>query len=105
VVDIEVPDDELVVRLAGRRMCRCGASYHIKFNPPKVNMICDMCAGKLYQRDDDTQIAVKTRLSAYYKQTHPLIDYYKNKGLLHTVDGTGEIDSIFKMITAILDKE
>jgi adenylate kinase len=105
VIDIEVPDDELIVRLAGRRMCRCGASYHIKFNPPKVNMTCDICAGKLHQRDDDTQTAVKTRLSAYYKQTHPLIDYYKNKGLLRTVNGTGGIDGIFKMITGILDKE
>lgn len=103
VIDIAVPDEELVERLAGRRMCRCGASYHVMFNPPGVEGICDMCGKELYQRDDDTETAVKTRLEAYYSQTHPLIDLYKEKGLLQTVNGTGGIEDIFQQITALID--
>jgi len=104
VIDIEVPDEELVARLAGRRMCKCGASYHATFNPPKEDGICDVCGGKLYQRDDDTESSVKTRLVAYYNQTHPLIDYYIDKGLLRTVSGTGGIEDIFGEITVVIDK-
>lgn len=104
VIDIVVPDQELVERLAGRRMCRCGASYHLKFNPPKVSGKCEFCGGDLYHRDDDTETAVKTRLAAYYGQTHPLIDYYSDEELLQTVDGTGSINDIFKEITALLDR-
>jgi len=104
VIDIKVQDEELVARLAGRRMCKCGASYHVKFNPPKKNGICDVCDGELYQRDDDTESSVKTRLVAYYNQTHPLIDYYTDKGLLHTVSGTGDIKDIFGEITVVIDR-
>lgn len=104
VIDIKVQDEELVARLAGRRMCKCGASYHVKFNPPKRDGICDVCSGELYQRDDDTESSVKTRLVAYYNQTHPLIDYYTDKGLLHTVSGTGDIGDIFGEITVVIDK-
>ena len=104
VIDIKVPDDELVARLAGRRMCKCGASYHVKFNPPKKDGICDVCSRELYQRDDDTESSVKTRLVAYYNQTHPLIDYYTDKRLLHTVSGTGDIEDIFGEITVVIDK-
>ena len=104
VIDIKVPDKELVARLAGRRMCKCGASYHVKFNPPKKDGICDVCSRELYQRDDDTESSVKTRLVAYYNQTHPLIDYYTDKGLLHTVSGTGGIEDIFGEITIVIDK-
>jgi adenylate kinase len=104
VIDIEVPDEELVARLAGRRMCKCGASYHATFNPPKEDGICDVCCGELYQRDDDTESSVKTRLVAYYNQTHPLIDYYIDKGLLRTVSGTGGIEDIFGEITVVIDK-
>jgi len=103
VIDIEVPDEELVVRLAGRRMCKCGASYHVTFNPPKEDGICDVCGRELYQRDDDTERSVKTRLVAYYNQTHPLIDYYTDKGLLRTVSGTGGIEDIFGEITVVID--
>jgi adenylate kinase len=103
VIDIEVPDNELVARLAGRRMCRCGASYHVKFNPPNKEELCDTCEGELYQRDDDTESAVKTRLKAYYKQTHPLIDFYSERQLLQTVNGTGSIEDIFQEITAVVD--
>ena len=104
VIDIKVQDEELVARLAGRRMCKCGASYHVKFNPPKRDGICDVCSGELYQRDDDTESSVKTRLVAYYNQTHPLIDYYTDKGLLRTVSGTGGIEDIFGEITVVIDK-
>jgi adenylate kinase len=104
VIDIKVQDEELVARLAGRRMCKCGASYHIKFNPPKEDGICNVCSGELYQRDDDTESSVKTRLVAYYNQTHPLIDHYTDKGLLHTVSGTGDIEDIFGEITVVIDK-
>jgi adenylate kinase len=104
VIDIEVPDHELVGRLAGRRMCTCGASYHVKFNPPKKDGICDVCSGQLYQRDDDTESSVKTRLVAYYNQTHPLIDYYTDKGLLRTVNGTGDIKDIFSEITVVIER-
>ena len=104
VIDIEVPDGELVARLAGRRMCKCGVSYHVTFNPPKEDGICDVCSGDLYQRDDDTESSVKTRLVEYYNQTHPLIDYYTDKGLLRTVSGTGGIEDIFGEITVIIDK-
>jgi len=104
VIDIEVPDEELVARLAGRRMCKCGASYHVTFNPPKEDGICDVCDGELYQRDDDTESSVKTRLVAYYNQSHPLIDYYTDKGLLRTVSGTGGIEDIFTGITSVIDK-
>ncbi len=103
VIDIEVPDDELIERLAGRRMCRCGASYHMVFNPPKVNGICDICSDELYHRDDDTQAAVKTRLAAYYKQTHPLIDYYNEKGLVRTVSGSGGIKDISQQIKTVIN--
>jgi adenylate kinase len=104
VIDIEVPDDELVARLAGRRMCKCGASYHVKFNPPKKDGMCDVCSGELYQRDDDTESSVKTRLVAYYNQTHPLIDYYSDKGLLRTVSGTRGIEDIFGEITVVIER-
>lgn len=104
VIDIEVPDKELVARLAGRRMCKCGASYHVTFNPPKEDGICDVCGGELYQRDDDTESSVKTRLIAYYNQTHPLIDYYTGKGLLRTVSGTGGIEDISTEIIVVIDK-
>ncbi len=104
VIDIKVQDEELVARLAGRRMCKCGASYHVKFNPPKKDGICNVCSGELYQRDDDTESSVKTRLVAYYNQTHPLIDYYTDKGLLRNVSGTGDIENIFGEITVVVDK-
>lgn len=104
VLNIDVPDDELVIRLGGRRMCRCGASYHIKFNPPEKDGICDTCGGILYQRDDDKDDAIRQRLKVYQEQTQPLIDYYDRMGILVTVDGTGDIDEVFADICYVLDK-
>ncbi|RZN14952.1 MAG: adenylate kinase [Methanosarcinales archaeon] len=103
VLNITVPDEELLKRLSGRRMCKCGASYHTEFNPPKIMNVCDVCGSTLYQRDDDKEEAIKNRLKVYAKQTQPLIDYYSNLSMLKTVDGTESIDKIFAEITSILD--
>jgi adenylate kinase len=103
VVSVEVDKEELVRRLTGRRTCReCGAMYHIMFNPPKKEGVCDKCEGELYQRDDDNEATVRSRLDVYEKQTFPLIRYYKDKGLLRTIDGVGDINVIFDRITSIL---
>ena len=79
-LNIDVPDAELVKRVTGRRMCKCGATYHVQFNKPKVEGKCDACGGDLYQRADDTEATVKQRLKAYHAQTQPLIDYYNKRG-------------------------
>jgi len=104
VLNLEVPDEELVERISGRLMCNCGASYHRTFNPPKKDEICDICGGKVFQRADDKEEAVKTRLSVYKKQTEPLIDYYAKQGVLITLDGTKDIDEVFEEIKAVLVK-
>ena len=102
VLNIDVPNDELVTRLSGRRMCTCGVSYHVDFNPPKQDGICDSCGGELYQRDDDKAEAIMQRLDVYGAQTQPLIDYYKDMGIMVNIDGTGEIDKIFADICKAL---
>ena len=95
VVNINVDSDLLLKRLTGRRICKsCGATYHIYFNSPKVEGICDQCGGELYQRDDDKEDTVKKRLEVYEEQTQPLIDYYSIKGMLVNIDGEGEIDKV-----------
>ncbi|KUK44898.1 MAG: adenylate kinase [Methanothrix sp.] len=104
VLNIDVPDAELVKRVTGRRMCKCGATYHVQFNPPKVAGKCDACGGELYQRADDTEETVKERLQAYHAQTQPLIDYYDKKGIVVTVLGVGDIKEIFGKIAEALDK-
>jgi adenylate kinase len=104
VLNIDVPDQELVKRVTGRRMCKCGATYHVQFNPPKVEGKCDACGGELYQRADDTEETVKERLQAYHAQTQPLIDYYDKKGIVVTVLGVGDIKEIFGKIAEALDK-
>lgn len=104
VLNLEVPDEELVGRISGRLMCKCGASYHIISNPPKEGNICDICGGEVFQRVDDQAEAVQNRLDVYKKQTQPLINYYKEKGILITLDGTKDIDEVFEDIKAILAK-
>ncbi len=104
VLNIDVPDAELVKRVTGRRMCKCGATYHVQFNPPKVAGKCDACGGELYQRADDTEETVKERLQAYHAQAQPLIDYYDKKGIVVTVLGVGDIKEIFGKIAEALDK-
>jgi adenylate kinase len=104
VVSIEVPNEELVRRLTGRRTCRnCGAMYHIIFGPPTKEGVCDKCGGELYQRDDDQEETIRARLRVYEEQTAPLISYYRGKGLLRTIDGVGEIEEIFRNIVQAIE--
>ena len=96
VVNISVPDSELVARVVGRRICKaCGATYHVSFNPSKVENVCDKCGGNLYQRNDDKEETVVNRLHAYHEQTEPLIEYYKKQGLYKEIDGLQPIDKVY----------
>lgn len=95
VISFDVTEKELIERLTGRRICKnCGTSFHIKFNPPKKENICDNCGGELYTRDDDNEETAKNRLTVYNKQTAPLIEYYKEKGIYKEVNGEQGIDEI-----------
>lgn len=95
VVVIEVPDDNLVGRLTGRRTCRgCGYMHHVKFDPPKKEGVCDKCGGELYLRDDDKEATIRDRLSTYHAQTSPLIDYYSKKGTVRKIDGTRSMEGV-----------
>lgn len=101
-----VPDEELVLRLTGRRTCKnCGMMYHIKFKPPKIEGKCDACGGELYQRPDDNEETVRNRLKVYHESTAPLIEYYKNKGILAEIDGSKSIEEITQQIINILEKK
>ncbi|KKG16500.1 adenylate kinase [Methanosarcina sp. 2.H.T.1A.6] len=104
VLNLEVPDEVLVGRISGRLMCKCGASYHVVSNPPKKDNICDSCGAEVFQRVDDTAEAVQNRLDVYKKQTQPLINYYKEKVILVTLNGTKDINVVFEDIKAILAK-
>ena len=102
-INVDVPDENIISRMGGRRACvGCGATYHVAYNPPKTENICDSCGEKLILRDDDKPETVKKRLDVYHEQTQPLIDYYRNKGILKDVDGTMEMDAVFQAITEIL---
>ena len=103
VLNIDVPDEKLLKRLAGRRMCVCGASYHILFNKPKQEGICDLCGSKLYQRDDDKEEAILNRLDVYKNQTRPLIDHYTQAGVMLTINGAADIEVVFNGICRMLD--
>lgn len=102
VINIQVPEEDLIARLSGRVMCKCGSSFHNLFNPPKEENICDSCGKELYQRTDDTKTAVVERLKAYDKQTLPLVKYYEEKELMQNVDGSKSIDEVFESIKEIL---
>ncbi|MDD3220827.1 MAG: adenylate kinase [Clostridia bacterium] len=102
-LNIDVPDENIIRRMAGRRACvGCGATYHVEFNPPKVEGICDICGEELILRDDDKPETVTNRLNVYHEQTKPLIDYYAEKGIMHTIDGTQTMDEVFSDIQKIL---
>lgn len=102
-INVEVPDENIINRMSGRRACvGCGATYHIQFNAPKVEGVCDTCGEKLILRDDDKPETVKNRLSVYHEQTQPLIDYYTTQGVLKTVDGTRDLNEVFQEIVDIL---
>ena len=104
VLNIEVKDEELITRLSGRRMCNCGESYHVKFNPPEKEGVCDACSEELYQRDDDKEEVIKQRLEVYAQKTQPLIDYYGDMGVLVNIDGSSDVDKVFSDICDVLDK-
>ncbi|KAA1039702.1 adenylate kinase [Macrococcus equipercicus] len=103
VVNIEVQEEELMNRLTGRRVCEvCGTAYHLVFNPPKVEGICDLDGGKLYQREDDNPETVANRLSVNIKQTQPLLDFYSNEGVLKNIDGSRDIKDVTADVESIL---
>ncbi len=103
VLSLEVDEADLMDRLCGRRTCPgCGAMFHIRFNPPKAEGVCDQCGGALIQRDDDKEETIKARLVNYKKSTEPLIGYYRGTGTLQSVQARGEIETIFQQIVKIL---
>ena len=103
VVSIEVANEDLIGRLTGRRTCRdCGAGFHVMFDPPEKEGVCDKCGGELYQRDDDNVETVTSRLEVYESQTKPLIAYYTAQGKIRPIDGVGEIKEIFGRVTQVL---
>lgn len=102
-IDIDVPDENIINRMSGRRAClACGATYHVQFNAPKAEGICDTCGKELVLRDDDKPETVKTRLDVYHNQTQPLIDYYTEKSVLKSVDGTQDVAEVFQSILDVL---
>ena len=104
-IDVDVPDENIVNRMGGRRAClNCGATYHIVSIPTKVEGICDRCGNEVVLRDDDKPETVQKRLNVYHEQTQPLIDYYKEQGILQSVDGTQPMEKVFAGIIAILEK-
>ncbi|MCL6444692.1 MAG: adenylate kinase [Alicyclobacillus sp.] len=104
VLYIHVPQEVLLARLTGRRICKdCGATYHVIFQPPQREGVCDVCGGALYQRPDDTEQAVQTRLEQY-KQTAPLVAYYRERNLLRQVDGQQSIDAVWANVRGVLDE-
>ena len=103
VINLKVDRSLLLARLTGRRICKsCGATYHVLFNPPKQEGVCDKCGGELYQRSDDTEEKVGTRLDEYISKTAPLLAYYEGKGSLREVDGEKEIDTVTSEIVSFL---
>lgn len=105
IINIEVPEEELMNRLTGRRICeKCGTTYHLVFNPPKVDGICDIDGGKLYQREDDNPETVSNRLNVNVKQSKPILEYYNEKGVLKNIDGAKDIDYVTKDVIDILDQ-
>ncbi len=102
-INVDVPDSAIVSRMGGRRACvNCGATYHVEFNAPKQEGVCDVCGEKLILREDDKPETVQNRLTVYHEQTQPLIDYYQKAGVLAEVDGTQAMDQVFTDIVSVL---
>ena len=103
VIDVDVPDDHIIKRMAGRRTCaHCGAIFHLEHMPPRIEGKCDKCGGHLMMREDDQPETVLARLETYHEQTQPLKDYYGDKGLVHSVDGTQDREDVFAEVVKIL---
>ncbi len=104
VLYLVAPDEEIIKRISGRRICpKCGAVYNIYFNPPKEDEKCDICGTKLVQRDDDKEDVVRNRIKVYKERTHPLVDYYANLGLLYKIDALGSVETVQRRIEAVLN--
>ncbi|MFH8633412.1 adenylate kinase [Streptomyces lydicus] len=106
VLDLEVPEDEVVKRIAGRRICRNDSShvFHAEYNKPKTEGVCDVCGGDLYQRDDDREETVRKRLEVYHTETEPIIDYYKEQGLVVTIPALGKVEEVTERAMAALQR-
>ncbi|MDY6104604.1 MAG: adenylate kinase [Acetatifactor sp.] len=105
-IDVDVPDENIVRRMSGRRAClSCGATYHIEHIPPKQEGVCDTCGQPLVLRDDDKPETVLKRLKVYHEQTQPLIDFYTKKGVLRSVDGTVDMNDVFEAIVNVLERK
>jgi len=103
VISMDVPEEDLVVRLAGRRTCsKCGTAFHLELSPPKQAEICDKCGGSLIQREDDREETIRKRLQVYESQTAPMVDFYKKQGVLKTIPGTGSLDEVFGRISSLV---
>lgn len=99
---IELSDDEAIKRLGGRLACKCGLSYHLEFNPPKKEGICDKCESELFKRDDDKPEAIKKRLEIYHQETKPLLQIYQDQGILYRIDGAKPIEEVYQQIEKII---
>lgn len=106
VLDLEVPEDEVVKRIAGRRICRNDSAhvFHVTYNAPETEGVCDACGGELYQRDDDSEETVRRRLEVYHTQTEPIIDYYRAQNLVVTISALGKVDEVTAKAMAALKK-
>jgi adenylate kinase len=103
VLFFDVPDEVIIDRLSGRRVCsKCGAVYHVKYNPPKVEGVCDLCGGSLVQRDDDREEVVKKRLEVYRKQTQPLIEFYQDRGIIYRLDAEKGVEELFEEVKGLV---
>lgn len=104
IINLDIPQEKLIKRLSGRRTCKsCGSTFHVEFNPSKVEGVCDKCGGELYQRPDESEEAVQVRLNTYNKQTKPLIDYYTMKGTIININGDQPMEDVFKDIEKALE--
>ncbi|MDH6217543.1 adenylate kinase [Streptomyces pseudovenezuelae] len=107
VLDLEAPEEEVVKRIAGRRICRNDSAhvFHVSYKKPAKEGVCDVCGGELYQRDDDSEATVRTRLEVYHTQTEPIIDYYKVQGLVVTIEAMGPVDEVTQRALKALKRE
>jgi adenylate kinase len=103
VLFFDVPDEVIIDRLSGRRVCsKCGAVYHVKYNPPKIEGVCDLCGGSLVQRDDDKEEVVRKRLEVYRKQTQPLIEFYQDRGIIYRLDAEKGVEELFEEVKGLV---
>jgi adenylate kinase len=103
VLFFDVPDEVIIDRLSGRRVCsKCGAVYHVKYNPPKVEGVCDLCGGTLVQRDDDKEEVVRKRLEVYRKQTQPLVEFYQERGIIYKLDAGKGVEELFEEVRGLV---